>query len=93
MLHAQLTFHKVYSPECLETLKKLNMLHSKSNDLGSALEITKEAYRLQQRTLDGNDPVLHQTTVMLENLRQQVSQQQKQQQQQKSPQGKNNKSR
>lgn len=71
MLHAQLTYHKVYSVECFDTLKKLNTLHRKRNDLDAALDITEEAFRLQKLTLDDHNPLLAQTTAMLENLRQQ----------------------
>eukprot|EP00541_Cyclophora_tenuis_P011081 CAMPEP_0116578228 /NCGR_PEP_ID=MMETSP0397-20121206/21584_1 /TAXON_ID=216820 /ORGANISM="Cyclophora tenuis, Strain ECT3854" /LENGTH=398 /DNA_ID=CAMNT_0004107583 /DNA_START=1 /DNA_END=1197 /DNA_ORIENTATION=+ len=70
MLHAQLTFHKIYSTECLETLKKLVTLHKKRKDLDAALDITEEAIRLQQITLADNNPVvLEQTKAMLEKLR------------------------
>mmetsp|Transcript_7569 Transcript_7569/g.17350 ORF Transcript_7569/g.17350 Transcript_7569/m.17350 type:complete len:124 (+) Transcript_7569:1194-1565(+) len=69
MLHAQLKLHKVYNLECLETLKKLNVLHEKLHDEDRALHMMEEAYNIQKRTLQKDNVVLVETARLLEYLR------------------------
>jgi chromosome segregation ATPase len=54
--------------ECYETLKKLNLLYEKVGDLIGAYELTREAYALQNATLEPHDDVLSKTRAMLDRL-------------------------
>mmetsp|Transcript_21384 Transcript_21384/g.32460 ORF Transcript_21384/g.32460 Transcript_21384/m.32460 type:complete len:479 (-) Transcript_21384:31-1467(-) len=68
MLHAQFSYHQVYNLECYNTLKKLNLVYQKMDNLPAAIEATTEAVSLQKKT--NNDEVLLERTMkQLERLR------------------------
>jgi tetratricopeptide (TPR) repeat protein len=67
LLHTQLSNH-TFNVECYETLKKLNLLYEKVGDLIGAYELTREAYALQNATLEPHDDVLSKTRAMLDRL-------------------------
>lgn len=68
MLHAQFSYHQVYNLDCYNTLKKLNLVYQKMDNLPAAIEATIEALSLQKKS-NNDEVLLHKTTKQLERLR------------------------